>query len=102
MKRSYYFKPMLRIGLLVLVFVSLSSKCPQQGDCSHQGDEVNQAAELIRQHAIKQNPAFRNQRVQFRGTKDGGDGVCACIQVCNSQGENCTACSCSPSGCGSC
>jgi hypothetical protein len=45
-------------------------------------------------------PAFGFRRTRFFGAVD-GDG-CACLTVCNSKGENCTPCSCSPPNCGTC
>jgi hypothetical protein len=53
--------------------------------------------------------AFHARRVPVSGRGlaiggvhvDGGD-VCACLRVCDGQGNNCTPCSCDPPGCGSC
>jgi hypothetical protein len=87
----------LRLSLLGSVLVALA------GGCGQQGDEVKQAGNAIRQFAAKQNPALRVGQNRFSGTLNATDGdVCACMQVCDSHGQNCTACSCSPAGCGSC
>lgn len=98
MKRFLSSKPLLWGVLLVVALIAVN------GSCSQQDDELTRAADLIRQHAAKQNPAFRHGRIRFSGILDdsGSDGVCACIQVCDANGGNCTSCSCSPSGCGKC
>jgi hypothetical protein len=93
MKRFFLPKPLLWAGLLVVVFVSMA------GNCGSKGDEVKQTGEAVTQIAAKNNSALAGQRLKFNGRVNG---VCACIQVCNGQGENCTACVCSPAGCGSC
>jgi len=98
MKRFLTFTPLLRVSLLGVILITLS------GGCSREGDEVKQAGDAIRQHVAKQNPTFGAGRIRFSGTIDGAasDGVCACIQVCDSKGQNCTTCSCSPANCGKC
>jgi hypothetical protein len=56
----------------------------------------------IREIAVRAEPRLRGQNLRFTGTVlEAGDG-CACIKVCNSVGENCTPCVCSPANCGSC
>jgi hypothetical protein len=111
MKRIIIFRPMLWLALLGCLLVALSGSCAKQGGEvnqggeAKQGDEVKQAGAAIRQHAARSNPAFRTGRLRFSGTLGevgGGGDVCICIQVCNSKGENCTACSCSPASCGTC
>lgn len=98
MKRQIYKKILLRGGLLVILFIGLG------GSCNQPDDELKQTGNLIKKFAIRQNPAFGNRRIRFSGVIDGagGDDVCACIKVCDQNGENCTSCVCSPSSCGKC
>lgn len=97
MKRFFTVTQLRRVSLLGIVLIAVSG-------CGREGDEVKQAGDSIRQHAAKQNPAFGAGRIRFSGTIDGAGsaGVCGCLKVCDSKGENCTACSCSPAGCGTC
>jgi hypothetical protein len=98
MKRFCLVTSLFRVGLLGVALVVLN------GSCTQRGDELQQAGGAIRQHAARNNPAFRTERIRFSGTIDAvdSDGTCACIKVCNSKGENCTGCSCSPASCGTC
>lgn len=97
MKTFFSARSRLHVCLLAVVLVVLYASCARQGD------ELTQVADGIRQHAAKQNPAFRAGRLRYVGTIDdaNSDGVCACIQVCDSKG-NCTSCVCSPANCGKC
>lgn len=87
----------LQLGLLGVAVIVVS------GSCAQQRDEVQQVQDAITQYAARQNVPYRNQRFRFSGVIDGaaGDG-CACLKVCDSKGQNCTACVCSPANCGSC
>jgi hypothetical protein len=95
MKGVLSFGQLFRLSLMGVVLVTLL------GGCERQGDEVKQAGDAIKQFAAKQN--LRAGRNRFSGIIDGAAGeVCACLKVCDANGQNCTACSCSPANCGSC
>ena len=98
MKRFLTVTPLLRISLLGVVLVAMSAGCDRRGD------ELKQAGDAIRQHAAKQNPAFGAGRIRFSGAIDGtvSDNLCMCVKVCDTKGENCTPCDCSPANCGTC
>ena len=92
------------IILLGLLFLCTFSNCAQQ---KPKNNDVNDAINVIKEHVLKSRPALRGKKMRVNMTIDGGlsnsaDGVCACIQVCDGNGQNCTACSCSPANCGSC
>jgi hypothetical protein len=92
-------KRVMIAGLALFLFLG--------GGCTNEPtqNDLQQAGETIREHAIALNPALRGQRLQVSGTIgtiEGGDDVCACLKVCDANGENCTACSCSPPNCGTC
>ncbi len=86
------------LALLTLLTLGTACTTPQRGD------DVASASHAIQSLALKQNPGLRGQRLRVGGVIDsaGSDGVCACLKVCDGNGENCTACSCSPANCGSC
>ena len=89
------------VGLILasLFLICFFSNCTQ----TQKGDEVKQAADLIREYALKSNPALKGKKLRVSMTIDGGlNEVCACIKVCDANGNNCTACTCSPANCGSC
>ena len=88
-------KSLLRPALVAIVCVAVS------GSCTQNRDDLQQAADAIRQHAARQKPAFRNDAINFNGSLsavEGGDGVCACITVCNKKGNDCAS-ACSPPNC---
>ena len=92
-------------GILFIPFVFFSlyffSSCNQK----QKGDEIKQAADLIKEYAVRSNPALKGKRLKANISIDGGfnaDGVCACIVVCDAYGGNCTSCTCSPANCGTC
>jgi hypothetical protein len=88
-------------ALIGLLFVAIFNSCVQR----QKGNEINQAADLIKEHAIKSNPALKGKRLKVNMSIDGGissNDPCACIVVCDGNGENCTSCVCSPANCGSC
>jgi hypothetical protein len=95
-------KSLLRTTLVFLVglfTVCGFTNCKRAND----GDEIKKATEIIKEYAMKANPALRGQKLRVSMDIDGTvNEVCACIQVCDSKGQNCTACSCSPKNCGSC
>jgi len=87
------------VGLIAVLFLGQGCTNPKSGD------EIASAGDAIQSHAIKANPALRGQRLRVSGVIDGAnsaDGVCACLKVCDANGQNCTACSCSPANCGTC
>lgn len=92
-------KQFVLVGLVVSLF--LGQGCANLNS----SDDINTASKAIQSHAVKANPALRGQRVRVSGVIDGVnsvDGVCACLKVCDGNGQNCTACSCSPANCGTC
>jgi hypothetical protein len=92
------------LSVLLLVF-SLPMGCERP-------DDLQQAGRAIERQTAAQSPAQfsalqQGQPTRFSGTlarrKGGGSkDVCLCMQVCDSKGQNCTRCVCSPSNCGSC
>lgn len=98
-QKSRFFGSIVFILMSFFLFAVLNSCTPKA-----QGSEVEQAADLIREYAIKKNPALKGKRLKVNMSIDGVDGAeaCACIQVCDSRGQNCTGCSCSPANCGTC
>ncbi len=97
--------PVLLTGILVLS-VTACDKADKTAAVARSapGDEIHQTGVALKSFAERSSPAFRNQRLKVFGNIEGGglSEVCACIKVCNSQGQNCTACSCSPASCGTC
>lgn len=102
-KNNRLFAGILSILLGFLTLCTFSN-CAQQ---KPEKTSVNEAVNVIKEHALKSNPALRGKKMRVNMAIDGSfgnsaDGVCACIQVCDANGQNCTACSCSPANCGSC
>jgi len=86
------------IILLAIFSMSVFSNCSQP----KKGDDLKEAAGLIREVAMKANPALKGKKLNVSMVIDGGlNEVCACLYVCDNNG-NCTKCSCSPANCGSC
>jgi hypothetical protein len=72
--------------------------------CTSSKKEVDlvDAKNAIKNHLLKSKPALRGKNFSII---DGGlkaDDVCACIKVCDGNGNNCTECVCSPAGCSTC
>lgn len=85
------------IVLILLVAFIFNNCTPKNNE-----NEVQRAAELIRDYAIKSNPALKGSKLKVSMSIDGGIADCMCIKVCNSKGENCTPCTCIPADCGGC
>jgi len=70
---------------------------------NEKGDGFGQIEEPIRNKKIKMNLGFRNKPIQIHGFfNSDNDSSCACLKVCDGNGENCTSCFCDPEGCSSC
>jgi hypothetical protein len=52
--------------------------------------------------ARRQGLFLRGSRWTIGGVGLDGADVCACLQVCDGNGNNCTPCTCDPPGCGTC
>ena len=92
MKRLFLIRPLLWAGLLGLVFSGLVASCARK----EEGWKTTAAnvTEIARKNNLSGN------RFRVSGTVL-GDGVCACIKVCDSNGK-CTACVCDPGCSASC
>ena len=84
--------------LTALFFVIALSNCAQP----QKGDELQQGAALLRDYALRSNPALKGARFKIDLSIDGALGDCMCIKVCDSNGQNCTECTCTPANCGGC
>lgn len=67
--------------------------------------DIVDAKNAIKNHLLKTKPALKGKKFSINMSIDGGlnvDDVCACIKVCDGNGNNCTECVCSPAGCSTC
>lgn len=85
------------VGILVAFSFLASCQRPRSAEAS--------LGPTIRGIAERAEPRLRGRNLRFTGNIlgiDGGNGVCACLKVCDANGENCTSCVCDPADCGSC
>ena len=78
--------------------------CLSASGCTHRdpGNDLEKGAALLRDYAIKSNPALKGNRFKISLAIDGALGDCMCVKVCDSKGQNCGPCSCIPANCGGC
>jgi hypothetical protein len=84
--------------LTALFFAVVLSNCAQP----EKGDELQQGAALLRNYALRSNPSLKGTRFKVDLSIEGALGDCMCIKVCDANGQNCTACTCTPANCGGC
>lgn len=94
----------MKKSLVVLFLISLTIGL--LGCDGKREADLNMLSDKAVKQVIKSNPALSTKPIRINGmfNSAGTSGIdsCACLSACDGNGENCSACFCDPTGCGSC